>query len=113
MPNQRDIVLIPVPFTDLSATKRRPVLVLSKTAHNRKSPDIVVAAITSNLTVRGPRVPITSDDLESGSLRVESCVRADKVYTLDKSIIIRRFGRLKQEAFQAVLASFDDVLGRK
>jgi mRNA interferase MazF len=35
MPEQGDIVLIPVPFTDLSAQKRRPVIVISNKAYNR------------------------------------------------------------------------------
>lgn len=61
-PRQRDIVLLPVPFTDLSAIKRRPVLVLSKNSHNRRSPDVVVAAITSNLASGGAAVLITAAD---------------------------------------------------
>ena len=48
MPDQGDIVLIPVPFTDLSSQKRRPVIVISCAAHNRKSLDMVVVAMTSN-----------------------------------------------------------------
>ena len=38
MLNQGAIVLIPVPFTDLSARKRRPVVVISNDAYNQRSP---------------------------------------------------------------------------
>jgi len=110
--SQRDIVLVPVPFSDLSATKRRPVLVLSSTSHNRKSPDIIVVAITSNLASGGVSVGIHSDDLDIGSLPAASLVRADKVYTLSKSIILKRLGRVKVVVFQDVLTKLDQVLGR-
>ncbi len=43
---QGEIVLIPIPFSDLKSIKRRPVLVLSNSEYNRKTFDIVVAAIT-------------------------------------------------------------------
>jgi mRNA interferase MazF len=45
---QGDIVLVPVPFTDLSSKKRRPVIVVSNDAHNRHSADVIVVAMTSN-----------------------------------------------------------------
>jgi len=41
------IVLVPFPFTDQSASKRRPAVVISKRAYNRARPDIVVMAVTS------------------------------------------------------------------
>lgn len=47
-PRQGDIVLIPVPFTDLSSRKRRPVIVISSDAYNAVSPDMIVVAMTSN-----------------------------------------------------------------
>ena len=51
MPKQRDIVLIAVPYADLSTAKRRPVLILSSDAHLQQSPDMLVATITSNLNL--------------------------------------------------------------
>lgn len=50
MHKQGDILLIPIPFTDLTSSKRRPVLVVSNDEYNKVTRDIVVAAITSNLT---------------------------------------------------------------
>lgn len=52
MYRQGDILLIPFPFSDLSSIKQRPVLVLSNSEYNRSQQDIVVAAITSNVTER-------------------------------------------------------------
>jgi len=44
-----EIVLIPVPFSDLSSVKRRPVLIISNMTHNSTNSDMIVVAITSNL----------------------------------------------------------------
>ena len=48
MPEQGDIVLIPIPFTDLSSQKRRPVIVISNDAYHKATADMVVVAMTSN-----------------------------------------------------------------
>lgn len=112
-PKQRDIVLVPVPFSDLSSAKKRPVLVLSKTSYNRKASDVVAAAITSNLAASNIGIIITADDLAEGALPVDSLVRVDKIYTLNKRIIIKRYGRLNDAAFHKVLEALDDLLGRR
>ena len=64
MPEQGDIVLIPIPFTDLSAQKRRPVIVISNDTYNRKTTDIVVVAMTSNPAQTEYGFSINSSDLE-------------------------------------------------
>lgn len=112
MPKQRDIVLIPVPFTDLSSAKRRPVLILSSDAHCQSSPDMLIAAITSNLSGNLPGAVISSADMEIGALPRQSLARADKLYTLSQANIIKPYGRLGQVAFEDVLKALDLVLGR-
>ena len=68
MAKQGDILLIPVPFNDLSSQKRRPVIVISNNAYNRKTGDIVVVAMTSNPATVDFSFAITSSDLKKGIL---------------------------------------------
>lgn len=86
MYNQGDILLIPVPFTDLTSTKKRPVLVISNDRYNRKTNDILVAAITSNVTEKDYTVLISKLDLDVGDLKVDSCIRVDKIYSLSQEL---------------------------
>jgi len=112
LPRQRDIVLIPIPFSDLTSTKRRPVVILSNDQHNERSEDVLVAAMTSKLSRIPYSVRVKPADLAEGILRKESLIRADKVYTLSKAIILKRFGRISQGVFHQVIAQLDLLLGR-
>ena len=63
MYKQGDILLIPIPFSNLTASKKRPVLVLSNSKYNDKTEDIIVIAITSNLQSKDYSVRFTNNDL--------------------------------------------------
>ena len=102
MYKQGDILLIPIPFTDLTSSKRRPVLVLSNDDYNSKTDDIIVAAITSNLTSKDYSIFITNSDLLEGNLKVDSCIRVDKIYTLAQNIVIKKFGEVNENVLNEV-----------
>jgi mRNA-degrading endonuclease toxin of MazEF toxin-antitoxin module len=42
-----EVVLVPFPFTDQSASKQRPAVVVSSTDYNHERPDLIVLALTS------------------------------------------------------------------
>ena len=86
---QGDIVLIPFPFTDLLGDKKRPVLILSKNNDNEKDDDIISCAITSNPRKVRYAITITTDNLKSGYLPMESKIRINKIFTLEQSIILK------------------------
>lgn len=94
MPEQGDIVLIPVPFTDLTSQKKRPVIVISSNDYNRLNADIVVVAMTSRPMVNAFGFQIDSSDLISGHLNHPGTIRADKIYTLASAIVVKRFGKV-------------------
>ncbi len=105
IPKQRDILLIPIPFTDLQAVKRRPVVVLSNDLYNRACEDVIIAAITSNIRNTQYGITFNKEDLLEGNIQRTSQIRIDKIYTLNKKIILRRFGVLKQDKYKDVVNS--------
>ncbi len=94
---QGEIVLIPFPFTDLSTKKKRPVLVLSNDEYNKRTEDFIVCGITSNIKDSEFSVLIESKDLESGYLPKPSRIKIDKIFTLEQSLVIKKFARLKSD----------------
>lgn len=106
MPKQRDIILIPIPFTDLTSQKKRPAVIISNDSYNETHEDIVVVALTSNVEPRDFTIILTGNDLEEGTLKVTSMIRADKIYTLNKSIVLKTFGKVKPD----ILSKIKDFL---
>ena len=113
MPEQGDIVLIPIPFTDLSSQKRRPVIVISNNDYNRKTEDVVVVAMTSNPESTDYSFSISSSDLINGKLNRPSKVRVDKLYTMSQSIIVKTFGRVDVRILQRVRSTLQELVANK
>jgi mRNA interferase MazF len=107
--NQGEIVLVPVPFTDLTSTRRRPVIILSNDAYNTNTADVVVVAMTSNLTPTAHSFVISSADLDSGALNKPSRVRVDKIYTLSQQIIIKRFAKVNATTMDRIRQLLSDL----
>ena len=103
-----EIVLVPVPFSDLTYTKKRPVLVISNTIHNFSNPDMIVVAITSNLAQSG--IVIDQGDLTAGVLPKKSLIRCEKIYTLEQSIVVKPFGILSDDVLLKVANEIHNLI---
>ena len=108
--NQGEILLIPMPFSDLSKNKKRPVLVVSNNEYNRKSLDLIVVAITSNIQCSGNKLSLTNEDLETGKLKYISSIKTDKIYTLSKGIIIKSFGQITTEKLKQTISQINELI---
>jgi mRNA interferase MazF len=101
---QGEIVLVPFPYSDLSGSKRRPVLVVSNDAYNSSFPDIVVVVITSRtIKTDDYSIPLESQDLQIGQLPESSLIRVHKLFTIDQSRIIKRFSVLGADKLREAL----------
>ena len=110
MYNQRKIVLVPFPYSDLSSTKKRPVLIASNNEYNQKYNDVVVAVISSVIRSSDKYSIILSDsDLEYGILPEKSSIKVHKLFTVDKDRILKKFSLMKKDKFLEVYKKLDQL----
>jgi len=93
-----------MPSTGLAQFKVRPAVVISANQLNQILDDLMVVPCTSNtnrpLTVT--QYLITGDEIASAGIRVESVVGCESIFTLNKSMILRKLGSLSSEAINQV-----------
>ena len=105
-----DLVLVPFPFTDQSATKRRPAVVVSSTAYHRERPDLVILAVTSQLRpVTGVGEAAITQWKEAGLLRPS--VFKPVLATIERGLVLRTLGRLADEDRAALRRVLAEILG--
>ncbi|MGV3635772.1 MAG: type II toxin-antitoxin system PemK/MazF family toxin [Pseudorhodoplanes sp.] len=100
MPSRGDLLLIPFPFTDLSASKRRPVLALT-------APDAYGDFIAMPVTSRPQyehAIPLTAPDVIGGALPVASWIRTNRVVTLNVSLVVKTVGHVSEAVTAAAVA---------
>lgn len=103
MYRQREIVLVPFPYSDLSSIKRRPVLIVSNDEYNSKYQDVVVVVISSKIrSDDNYSISLSNDDLEYGILPEESVIRVHKLFTIDKGRILKKFSIISETKYKDV-----------
>jgi len=55
--------------------------------YGTKTEDLIVAAVTSNLSEKEYSVSFSDENMQEGTLKVQSLIRCDKVYTLSKKLL--------------------------
>lgn len=103
-----DVVVVPFPFTDLSASKRRPALV----AASLPGDDAILCQITSRDVRDRVAVPLDSAGFASGGLRQVSNVRPNRIFTAHRSLVLYRVGALKPEAMAVVTRAIVSLFER-
>ncbi len=104
------VVVVPFPFTDRRAERRRPALVVSRPEElGNRIGQSVLTMITSASHSEWPLdVPVT--DLAAAGLPAPSVVRM-KVFTLDDRLVQRQVGALAEADARAVAAALARLLG--
>jgi mRNA interferase MazF len=95
-----DVVVLPFPQTNLQTGKRRPALVVA----DLPGDDLILCQITSQLRSDGFSIPLSQADFQSGRLVQDSYIRPQRLFTVEKSVILYTGGQVTAPKLQDVKA---------
>jgi mRNA interferase MazF len=103
-----DVIVVPFPFTDQTATKKRPAVVVSSESYHRERPDLILMAITSQVRPAPTvgEVAVAVVHWQAAGLLKPSVIKP-LLTTIEGSLVIRQLGTLHADD----QASLRQVLG--
>ena len=107
---QRDLLLVPFPFSDQSGRKVRPVIVISNDEFNEDSEDLLVVGITSNISKDKYTIMFTNDDLEEGRLITVCCIKSENILKIDKELFIKKIGKIKKDKLDNIRKKIIEII---
>src|SRR3989344_2680386 len=110
MLEQRDLLLVPFPFSDQSGKKARPVIVISNNDFNIASEDIIVVGVTSNISKDKYTINLTDKDLDEGKLHTNCCIKIENILKLDKELIVKKIGKINKNTFKEIVSKLNEII---
>ncbi len=105
-----EVILVPFPFTDQTATKKRPAVVISSAVYNNARPDVILMAVTGHLSGY-PRIgEVVVGDWKASGLLKASTIKPI-LTTVEKNLIIRTLGQLSPHDLIALREALKIIVG--
>lgn len=105
-----DVIVVPFPFTDQSAIKKRPALVVSSDAYQRERPDLILMAITSQVRPSPIIGEVAVLHWQAAGLLKPSVIKP-LLTTIEARLVLRQLGSLHADDVAALRMLLADILG--
>lgn len=100
------VVALPFPFSDLSAAKLRPALILADALRG----DWVLCQITSKSYADSSAVELSQADFSAGGLQLTSYARPGKLFTAHEALFRLTAGTLTRDAHARAIRAVEALL---
>jgi mRNA interferase MazF len=106
---QKELVLLPYPFSDQEGSKVRPALIISNNSFNKKSEDCIMIPLTTVIKEVPYSVLINQENLTSGKLLKPSRIRIDKIFTIRQSLVRMKIGVINDSTFKEIKSEISKI----
>lgn len=104
------VILVPFPFTDQTAFKKRPAVVISSSQYQDERPDLLIMAVTSQMRVAGDFDGMILATWREAGLLKPSAVKP-VIATIAQPLVLRCLGTLTDSDSQALRKWVNLLLG--
>jgi mRNA interferase MazF len=105
-----DVIVVPFPFTDQSAIKKRPAVVVSSEVYHRSRPDLILMAITSQVRAAPTVGEVAVTHWQAAGLLKPSVIKP-LVTTIEAHLVLRQLGTLHADDVAALRKVLAAILG--
>lgn len=106
---QKDLVLVPYPFSNLSENKVRPAIIVSNNNFNEICPDCIAVPLTSIIKDNIFSIPIEQKDMKNGKLIKQSAIRTDKIFSIEQKLIKLKIGNVNDFLFDKIKEELNNI----
>ena len=99
---QKEIVLGLFTFDDKNEFKKRPCIIVSNEKYNLNHNTFIAIPITSKIRNFEDSIIIDDDDLEEGHLVKKSEILPFKIFTINKSLMLKSIGMISLETAKEI-----------
>ncbi len=110
MYDQKSIVLIPFPYSDLTGSKLRPALIISNSLVNNTS-DRICCLITSQAPDEG--IEIIASMYKKGKLPFQSWIKPYRLFTINEKIVVKELCGINDLCFEMVLTKLNRYIKKE
>ncbi|MBI5814233.1 MAG: type II toxin-antitoxin system PemK/MazF family toxin [Nitrospinae bacterium] len=91
-----EVILVPFPFSDQTAAKKRPAVVISSSRYNAISKDIIIMAVTSKTDKPFDAGSCVIKEWKKANLLKPSVVKP-AVSPIEQTLVLKRLGTLSAD----------------
>ena len=107
--NFGDVLLVPFPFTNQTATKKRPTIVISSDSYNQSKLDILLIAVTSQVKTPLQFGEALITEWSKAGLLKPSVIKPI-ITTLEKKLVIKKLGKLETTDIRALQSLLQQII---
>jgi len=108
--NQKDIVLIPFPYSDLTLSKQRPALIISNEKINKMQDRICCLVTTKS---HKDDLKIEKNSFEEGILPFKSFIKPHRIFTIQENVIIKKLCKINNDLHNSVVNKINEYIKLK